>query len=150
MDAAGMAEIIGTAVAAAVAAGGLATYVERRRQQRRSELPIIRLVTVGSEGVIYQVEVQNRIDEDIVIEAVDGAGMASHGAGARNSIGEFIYNADEWADCPFPLDWRLRAMETKAFPLYLRDVTSELRFTVTSNLGTMRRRKVSVPATPMA
>lgn len=126
-------------VPAIVAAAGFGAWVERQLRAKRDAMPIIRCEwKTGSAGFTSNLEIQNRINEDLFITE----------ARAKSDFAWYIYETDaggsisghtlHTAPSPRKLDWTVKPLCTSKFSIAAGGNRRWIRIKLSSSHRTLR------------
>jgi hypothetical protein len=126
-------------IAAAVASGGLATWIERRRAQGRAALPIIR-----RNGEM--ITIVNRLDEDIELIKIQATGDIDIRGPRYDHGGSVVPGSEEFNPSPVMCSLRIIAHGQKNMLLQVRPSSKPPRawLTFSSSARTLRSKRIEV------
>jgi hypothetical protein len=126
--------------------GAAGTWIERRRNQLRSALPIVRAEwSAGSGGFTAYVQIVNRMDEDLrITEAACATTFIT--VAPTNYVAGNVEKQLTQTPSPMLVDWLVQARGERREEIVVvgGDAPRWLRFTMSSSASTLRSKRITI------
>lgn len=130
-------EWIATGIGALSLAGGAFLWLEKRRNQRRSILPLVQW-----DG--RRIEIVNRLDEALLVTSVEADGYLSLGEYDFDEGGSLVPGSEKRYESRVEPGWKVPSLGSGNFALSSFATDRVIQISVSSSLDTIRNRRIAV------